>query len=59
MTYGGLLSKKTEGWIGLSESILATAIGGILFGFCSGQPLMIVGVTGPLLVFEQTIHSVS
>ena len=59
VTYGGLLSKKTDGWIGLSESILATAIGGILFGFCSGQPLMIVGVTGPVLIFEETIYSVS
>lgn len=59
VTYGGLLSKKTDGWIGLSESILATALGGILFGFCSGQPLMIVGVTGPVLVFEETIYNVS
>ena len=58
VTYGGLLSEKTEGWIGLSESILATAIGGIVFGFCSGQPLMIVGVTGPVLIFEETIYSV-
>ncbi|XP_028393241.1 LOW QUALITY PROTEIN: band 3 anion transport protein-like [Dendronephthya gigantea] len=56
VTYGGLLSKKTDGLIGLSESILATAIGGIFFGFCSGQPLMIVGVTGPVLVFEETIY---
>ena len=59
VTYGGLLSEKTHGWLGLSESILATAIGGILFGFCSGQPLMIVGVTGPVLLFEETIFSVS
>lgn len=58
VTYGGLLSKKTHGLIGLSESILATAIGGILFGFCSGQPLMIVGVTGPVLLFEENIYSV-
>lgn len=59
ITYGGLLSKKTDGWLGLSESILATALGGILFGLFSGQPLMIVGVTGPVLVFEQTVYSVS
>ena len=58
VTYGGLLSKKTDNWIGLSESILATALGGIIFGLCSGQPLMIVGVTGPVLIFEQTIYSV-
>lgn len=58
VTYGGLLSKKTGGWLGLSESILATAIGGVLFGFFSGQPLMIVGVTGPVLLFEQTIYNV-
>lgn len=59
VTYGGLLSKKTEGWLGLSESIMATALGGILFGFFSGQPLMIVGVTGPVLLFEENIYSVS
>ena len=58
VTYGGLLSKKTGKWIGLSESIVATAIGGIVFGFCSGQPLMIVGVTGPVLIFEETVYTV-
>ena len=59
ITYGGLLSEKTGHSLGLSESILATALGGILFGLFSGQPLIVVGVTGPVLVFEEMVYTVS
>jgi len=30
-----------------------------LFGLLAGQPLIIIGVTGPVLVFEQTIYKVT
>jgi hypothetical protein len=37
--------------------MLACAIGGILFSLFGGQPLIILGATGPMLVFEEIIYS--
>nr|XP_058942505.1 band 3 anion transport protein-like [Pocillopora verrucosa] len=56
VAFGSLLNKKTDGWLGVSEVILATCMCGILFGLLAGQPLIIIGATGPVLVFEQTIY---
>jgi hypothetical protein len=58
IAFGGLLAEKTEQWLGVSEVILGTCVCGILFGFLSGQPLIIIGATGPVLVFEQTVYQV-
>ncbi|XP_065312998.1 uncharacterized protein LOC135922541 isoform X3 [Gordionus sp. m RMFG-2023] len=55
ITFGGLLSENTNNWIGVSEIMIADALGGILFALFSGQPLLIVTVTGPLLVFEESL----
>lgn len=54
-----LLGEKTEGLIGVSELIIATAIHGVLFCLLSAQPLLVVGFSGPLLVFEEAFCSVS
>ncbi|XP_078345150.1 band 3 anion transport protein-like [Oculina patagonica] len=56
VAFGSLLDKKTDGWLGVSEVIFATCLCGILFGLLAGQPLIIIGATGPVLVFEQTIY---
>ena len=37
------------------EQLLAAAIGGVLFSLFSGQPLTILGATGPMLVFEEIL----
>ena len=58
ITFGGLLSKKTEDWLGVIETLMATALCGTIFGCFSGQPLIIVGTTGPILVFEQATYMV-
>ncbi|XP_031419098.1 anion exchange protein 2a isoform X2 [Clupea harengus] len=57
ITFGGLLGEKTEGLIGVSELIIATAIHGVLFCLLSAQPLLVVGFSGPLLVFEEAFCS--
>ncbi|XP_071493333.1 band 3 anion transport protein-like [Diadema antillarum] len=57
ITFGGLMADKTENWIGVSETIIATAICGCFFAIFSGQPLTIIGVTGPILVFEENLYS--
>ncbi|EDO27089.1 predicted protein, partial [Nematostella vectensis] len=39
------------------EQMLGGAIGGILFALFSGQPLIILGATGPMLVFEEIVYT--
>ncbi|XP_018336032.1 band 3 anion transport protein isoform X2 [Agrilus planipennis] len=55
IAFGGLLSDKTRNSIGTSETLVATALGGALFALLGGQPLVIVGTTGPLLLFEEAL----
>ena len=38
--------------------IIATALNGLLFAVFSGQPLMIFGSTGPMLIFEEMLYIV-
>ncbi|XP_041924344.1 anion exchange protein 2b isoform X1 [Alosa sapidissima] len=57
ITFGGLLGEKTEGLIGVSELIVSTAIQGVLFCLLGAQPLLVVGFSGPLLVFEEAFFS--
>ena len=38
------------------ECILAAAISGVLFALFSGQPLNILGSTGPMLVMEGILY---
>uniref|UniRef100_A0A8C9W6C0 Anion exchange protein n=1 Tax=Scleropages formosus TaxID=113540 RepID=A0A8C9W6C0_SCLFO len=57
ITFGGLLGEKTDGLIGVSELIIATAMQGILFCLLGAQPLLVVGFSGPLLVFEEAFFS--
>ncbi|XP_051538310.1 anion exchange protein 2b isoform X1 [Myxocyprinus asiaticus] len=57
ITFGGLLGEKTEGLIGVSELIVATCIQGVLFCLLGAQPLLVVGFSGPILVFEEAFFS--
>lgn len=41
---------RTDNAYGVNEVLLASAMGGIVFGALSGQPLCIVGVTGPISI---------
>ncbi|XP_049340845.1 anion exchange protein 3 isoform X3 [Astyanax mexicanus] len=56
ITFGGLLGEKTQGMIGVSELIISTAAVGVLFSLLAGQPLLIIGFSGPLLVFEEAFY---
>jgi mannitol/fructose-specific phosphotransferase system IIA component (Ntr-type) len=51
ITFGGVMAIQTDGQIGAVEMILASAICGVVYAIFSGQPLIILGGTGPLLVF--------
>ena len=56
VAFGGLLATVTSGAMGTTEAIGATAIGGILYSLFSGQPIVIIGTTGPLLAFLKALH---
>uniref|UniRef100_A0A8B9KNQ3 Anion exchange protein n=1 Tax=Astyanax mexicanus TaxID=7994 RepID=A0A8B9KNQ3_ASTMX len=57
ITFGGLLGEKTGGLIGVSELIIATSMQGLVFCVLGAQPLLVVGFSGPLLVFEEAFFS--
>jgi len=56
VTFGGLLGDATENRIASIESMVSGLIVGVIFGFFSGQPLTILGSTGPILVFETIMY---
>ncbi|KAK7576242.1 hypothetical protein V9T40_012528 [Parthenolecanium corni] len=56
ITFGGLYASKTENKIGVSETLVSTSVAGIIFNLFAGQPLIIIGTTGPLLLFDEALH---
>jgi len=59
VTFGGLLSDATGRRLGTIESLCSGFVCGIIYGFFSGQPLTILGSTGPVLVFETIVYDFS
>lgn len=51
IAFGGLLSVMTEGAIGAVEMLVATALCGVVYALFAGQPLTILGSTGPVIIF--------
>ncbi|NWI44842.1 B3AT protein, partial [Picathartes gymnocephalus] len=49
--------EKTEGMMGVSELLVSTCVQCVLFSLLSAQPLLVVGFSGPLLVFEEAFYS--
>ena len=52
------MEDKTKSELGVTEVIFAASACSILFALFAGQPMMIIGATGPILVFEQSIYEV-
>lgn len=48
----------TNNSYGVNEVLLASAMGGIVFGVFSGSPLCIVGVSGPISIFNYTVYEI-
>ncbi|XP_018598740.2 sodium-driven chloride bicarbonate exchanger-like isoform X1 [Scleropages formosus] len=55
ITFGGLLGEATEGRISAIESLFGASMTGIAYSLFAGQPLTILGSTGPVLVFEKIL----
>lgn len=43
---------KTNGEYGVNETLLASVLGAVVFSVGACQPIVIVGVTGPITVFN-------
>nr|MBE5726458.1 Na[+]-driven anion exchanger 1 [Cucujiformia] len=56
IAFGGLLSHATGKHMAAMESLVSGFICGIGYGLFSGQPLTILGSTGPVLVFETIVY---
>ncbi|WP_298859212.1 PTS sugar transporter subunit IIA [uncultured Gimesia sp.] len=56
VTFGSVMAVQTGGEIGVVEMILASAVCGIIYALFAGQPLIILGGTGPLLVFTVILY---
>ncbi|KAL6095034.1 uncharacterized protein ACO6RY_16313 [Pungitius sinensis] len=57
ITFGGLLADKVENMMGVSELLISTSIQGIIFCFIAAQPVLVIGFSGPLLVFEEAFFA--
>ncbi|XP_032413707.1 sodium bicarbonate cotransporter 3-like isoform X1 [Xiphophorus hellerii] len=55
VTFGGLLGEATQGSIGTMESLFGASMTGVAYSLFAGQPLTILGSTGPVLVFEKIL----
>lgn len=49
---------RTDSLYGVNEVLMSSALAGVVFGLFSGQPLCIVGVTGPIAVFSYTVYEI-
>ncbi len=59
VAFGGFLYDNTGGQIGVTETLIATAVTGVLYALTSGQPLSILGSTGPITVFFAVLYGLS
>jgi mannitol/fructose-specific phosphotransferase system IIA component (Ntr-type) len=56
VTFGGIMAELTDNHIGAVEMIVASAFCGVTYALLAGQPLIILGGTGPLLVFTWLLY---
>ncbi|XP_018527642.2 LOW QUALITY PROTEIN: solute carrier family 4 member 1a (Diego blood group) [Lates calcarifer] len=57
ITFGGLLADKTDKLMGVSELMISTSIQGVIFCLIAAQPVLVIGFSGPLLVFEEAFFT--
>ncbi|KAJ5239965.1 hypothetical protein N7468_004584 [Penicillium chermesinum] len=50
--------EKTNQSYGVNEVLLASVLGAVVFSLLAAQPLVIVGVTGPITVFNYTVYDI-
>ena len=56
VTFGMLFQDGTGGQLGVVEMIISSGISGIIYALLSGQPLCILGATGPELAYTVVFY---
>merc|ERR1719326_1843975 len=56
VTFGMLFSDGTDGQLGVVEMLLSSGISGVFYALFSGQPLSILGATGPELAYTVVFY---
>ena len=59
VAFGSLCGVATQGAMGTVEMVLGTALSGMVYALTSGQPLTIIGSTGPVLAFIAVLYDLS
>jgi hypothetical protein len=58
ITFAAFLNTSTNKQYGTIEVLLSTAVSGLIFAVFAGQPLVIVGVTGPVSIFSEAVFKI-
>jgi len=59
IAFGGMFAERTDGYIGVVEVLLSSGITGILYSLLSGQPLCIMGGTGPGMAYTVAFYEMT
>ncbi|XP_054706856.1 sodium bicarbonate cotransporter 3-like [Uloborus diversus] len=59
ITFGSLFAKVTKNQMASTECLLSSLICGTTYSLFSGQPLTLLGTTGPVVVFESMVFDMS
>jgi len=57
VAFGGLMGEKTNNDVGIPETLLLSSVCGAIFALFAGCPLIIIGTTGPVLLFDEALYS--
>ena len=57
VAFGGLMAAKTNNAIGISETLIISCVAGVFFSLFAGCPLIIIGSTGPVLLFDEALFN--
>lgn len=57
IAFGTLFDAGTNGAFGVVEMILSSAVSGVIYALLSGQPLCILGATGPILAYTVVLYN--
>ena len=56
LVFAALINKYSHGNISFAETIIGQAISLIVWAFFGGQPMILVGLTGPIALYVEIIY---
>jgi hypothetical protein len=59
LIFAELMTTQTEGNLSIAETLLSSGIMGVIYAIFSGQPLVIMGITGPVAILLGTSYGLA